>query len=74
MELTLAIAVGVMFGSGVWLILRPRTFQLITGLLLRLFQTARRTMTGRSRKCPSSAVSVSARKAIASRGAAGIVP
>ena len=34
MELTLAIAVGVMFGSGVWLILRPRTFQLITGLLL----------------------------------------
>lgn len=24
MELTLAIAVGVMFGSGVWLILRPR--------------------------------------------------
>ncbi len=34
MELTLSIAVGVMFGSGVWLILRPRSFQLITGLLL----------------------------------------
>ena len=34
MELTLSIAVGVMFGAGVWLILRPRTFQLITGLLL----------------------------------------
>ena len=34
MELVLAIAVGVVFGSGIWLILRPRTFQLITGLLL----------------------------------------
>ncbi|HRP23037.1 Na+/H+ antiporter subunit C [Thauera sp.] len=34
MELVIAIAVGVMFGSGIWLILRPRTFQLIIGLLL----------------------------------------
>ena len=34
MELVIAIAVGVVFGSGIWLILRPRTFQLITGLLL----------------------------------------
>ncbi len=34
MELVLAIAVGILFGAGVWLILRPRTFQLITGLLL----------------------------------------
>jgi len=34
MELVLAIAVGVLFGSGIWLILRPRTFQLIIGLLL----------------------------------------
>ncbi len=34
MELVLAISVGVLFGSGIWLILRPRTFQLITGLLL----------------------------------------
>ena len=34
MELVLAIAVGVVFGAGIWLILRPRTFQLITGLLL----------------------------------------
>lgn len=34
MELTLAIAVGIMFGSGIWLILRPRSFQLISGLLL----------------------------------------
>jgi multicomponent K+:H+ antiporter subunit C len=34
MELTLAIAIGVVFGSGIWLVLRPRSFQLITGLLL----------------------------------------
>ncbi len=34
MEAVLAIAIGVLFGSGVWLILRPRTFQVITGLLL----------------------------------------
>jgi hypothetical protein len=34
MELILAIAIGVLFGSGIWLILRPRTFQLITGLML----------------------------------------
>lgn len=34
MEAVLAISIGVLFGSGVWLILRPRTFQVITGLLL----------------------------------------
>lgn len=34
MELILAIAIGVVFGAGIWLILRPRTFQLISGLLL----------------------------------------
>ena len=34
MELTIAIAIGVLFGSGVWLILRPRSFQVLTGLLL----------------------------------------
>ena len=34
MELVLAISVGVVFGAGIWLILRPRTFQLITGSLL----------------------------------------
>lgn len=34
MELVLSIAVGVVFGSGIWLVLRPRSFQLITGLLL----------------------------------------
>lgn len=34
MEAVIAIAIGVLFGSGVWLILRPRSFQVITGLLL----------------------------------------
>ncbi|MHA6642936.1 Na+/H+ antiporter subunit C [Mesorhizobium sp. A623] len=34
MELTLAIAIGVLVGSGVWLLLRPRTFQVIIGLSL----------------------------------------
>jgi multicomponent K+:H+ antiporter subunit C len=34
MELVLAIAIGVLAGSGVWLVLRPRTFQLLIGLTL----------------------------------------
>ena len=34
MEMVIAIAVGVVFASGIWLILRPRTFQLIIGLML----------------------------------------
>jgi len=34
MELVLAIAIGVLTGSGVWLLLRPRTFQFIMGLTL----------------------------------------
>ena len=34
MELVLAIGIGIMTGSGVWLILRPRTFQVIMGLTL----------------------------------------
>jgi multicomponent K+:H+ antiporter subunit C len=34
MELTLAIAIGVLAGSGVWLILRPRTYQVVIGLSL----------------------------------------
>lgn len=34
MEIVIAIAIGVLFGSGVWLVLRPRTFQVITGLML----------------------------------------
>lgn len=34
METVLAIAIGVLTGSGVWLLLRPRTFQVIIGLSL----------------------------------------
>ncbi len=34
MELVLSIAIGVMTGCGVWLILRPRTYQVIIGLSL----------------------------------------
>lgn len=34
MEAVIALAIGVLFGSGVWLILRPRTFQVIIGLML----------------------------------------
>ncbi|MCP3138816.1 Na+/H+ antiporter subunit C [Pyxidicoccus xibeiensis] len=34
MELVLALAIGVLTGSGVWLLLRPRTFQVIMGLTL----------------------------------------
>lgn len=34
MELTLAVAIGALTGSGVWLILRPRTYQLVIGLSL----------------------------------------
>ena len=34
MELMLAIGIGVLIGSGVWLLLRTRTFQVIIGLSL----------------------------------------
>lgn len=34
MEVVLALAIGVLSGSGVWLLLRPRTFQVIMGLAL----------------------------------------
>ena len=34
MELVLALAIGVMTSSGVWLLLRPRTYQVIIGLSL----------------------------------------
>lgn len=34
MELVYALAIGVLTGSGIWLILRPRTFQVIMGLAL----------------------------------------
>lgn len=48
MELVLALAIGVLTGCGVWLMLRPRTFQVIMGLTLLsyavnlfIFSTAR---------------------------------
>jgi multicomponent K+:H+ antiporter subunit C len=34
MEVVLALAIGVLTASGVWLVLRPRTFQVIAGLSL----------------------------------------
>ena len=34
MELVLALAIGVLTGCGIWLLLRPRTFQVIMGLTL----------------------------------------
>lgn len=34
MELVLSLGIGVLVGSGIWLILRPRTFQVIVGLCL----------------------------------------
>ncbi|HLQ86405.1 MAG TPA: Na+/H+ antiporter subunit C [Salinisphaeraceae bacterium] len=34
MELVLALGIGVLGGSGLWLLLRPRTFQVIIGLTL----------------------------------------
>ena len=32
MEIVYALAIGVLTGSGVWLLLRPRTFQVVIGL------------------------------------------
>ena len=34
MELVLSLGIGVLVGSGVWLVLRPRTFQVIIGRCL----------------------------------------
>jgi multicomponent K+:H+ antiporter subunit C len=34
MEIILALGIGILAGSGVWLVLRPRTFQVIVGLSL----------------------------------------
>ncbi len=34
MELVLALGIGVLTGSGIWLILRPRSFQVVIGLSL----------------------------------------
>lgn len=34
MEAVLALSIGILFGSGIWLVLRPRTFQVVIGLIL----------------------------------------
>ncbi|NML15758.1 Na+/H+ antiporter subunit C [Azohydromonas caseinilytica] len=34
MEIVVSLAIGVMAGAGVWLVLRPRTFQVLIGLSL----------------------------------------
>ena len=39
MELIIALAIGVMAGAGVWLLLRPRTFQVLIGLSLLSYAT-----------------------------------
>ena len=39
MEAVYAVAVGVLVGAGVWLLLRPRTFQVIIGLALLSYAT-----------------------------------
>jgi len=34
MEAVIALAIGIVFGAGIWLVLRPRTFQVLCGLML----------------------------------------
>jgi multicomponent K+:H+ antiporter subunit C len=40
MEIVYALAIGVLTGSGVWLLLRPRTFQVLMGLTLLAYATS----------------------------------
>lgn len=39
MEIVYAAAVGILTGAGVWLVLRPRTFQVLMGLTLLSYAT-----------------------------------
>ncbi|HUG73941.1 MAG TPA: Na+/H+ antiporter subunit C [Steroidobacteraceae bacterium] len=39
MEIVYALAIGVLAGSGIWLLLRPRTFQVLMGLTLLSYAT-----------------------------------
>lgn len=39
MEIVYALAIGIIAGAGVWLLLRPRTFQVIIGLSLLSYAT-----------------------------------
>jgi multicomponent K+:H+ antiporter subunit C len=34
MEAVISLAIGIVFGAGVWLVLRPRSFQVLCGLML----------------------------------------
>ncbi|MFN3789519.1 Na+/H+ antiporter subunit C [Massilia sp.] len=34
MEAVLSLAIGIVFGAGIWLVLRPRSFQVLIGLML----------------------------------------
>jgi len=34
MELVISLAIGIVFASGIWLVLRPRSFQVLSGLML----------------------------------------
>jgi multicomponent K+:H+ antiporter subunit C len=39
MEIVYALAIGVLAGAGVWLLLRPRTFQVLMGIVLLSYAT-----------------------------------
>jgi multicomponent K+:H+ antiporter subunit C len=39
MEIVYALAIGILSGSGVWLLLRPRTFQVLLGFTLLSYAT-----------------------------------
>lgn len=39
MEIVYALAIGILAGAGVWLLLRPRTFQVLMGLTLFSYAT-----------------------------------
>ena len=39
MEIIYALAIGILAGSGVWLLLRPRTFQVLMGFILLSYAT-----------------------------------
>jgi multicomponent K+:H+ antiporter subunit C len=39
MEIVYALAIGILAGAGVWLLLRPRTFQVLMGLTLLSYAT-----------------------------------
>lgn len=64
MELILALAIGILVGSGVWLMLRPRSYQVIIGLCLLaygvnlfIFAMGRLYIAGRP-SCPRAASSI----------------